>query len=266
MNTHSEEEPDLASQRDKIIGLGELSIRKSYYPAFQQQQEALKESEARLRSILHGLPVMQFVIDNNHHVISWNRAMETTSGIRAEDIIGPDGQWQAFYPEKRQVLADILLDQSFHLLPALYPENFGRSRLVEDGYEVIRFFPEMGENGKWLHATAVPIRDAKGDITGAIETLEDITEQKNAEIALKESEKFLNNVIENIPDMIFVKNARDLRFVRLNKAGEDLLGFSRDELYGKSDYDFFPENDADFFTGKDREVIKNRHSLIFPKR
>ncbi len=53
MNTHSEEEPDLASQRDKIIGLGELSIRKSYYPALQQQQEALKESEARLRSILH---------------------------------------------------------------------------------------------------------------------------------------------------------------------------------------------------------------------
>jgi len=265
MNRHSEEEPDLASQREKIIGLGELSIRKSYYPELQQQQEALKESEARLRSILHALPVMQFVIDNNHSVISWNRAMENSSGIRAEDILGTDGQWQAFYPEKRPVLADILLDQALHLLPELYPENFRRSRLVEDGYEVIRFFPNMGENGKWLHATVVPLRDAKGAITGAIETLEDITEQKNAEIALKESEKFLNNLIENIPDMIFVKDARDLRFVRFNRAGEDLLGFSREELYGKNDYDFFPKDDADFFARKDREVLDNRQVVDIPE-
>jgi PAS domain S-box-containing protein len=265
MNRHSEEEPDLEDQREKIIGLGELSIRKSYYPELQQRQEALMESEARLRSILHALPVMQFVIDNNHHVISWNRVMETYSGLRAEDILGTDGQWRAFYPEKRPVLADILLDQAFQLLPELYPENFSRSRLVEDGYEVIRFFPQMGEKGKWLHATAVPIRNAKGGVTGAIETLEDITDRKNAEIALKESEKFLNNVVENIPDMIFIKDARDLRFVRLNRAGEDLLGVLREDLYGKNDYDFFPKDQADFFTGKDREVLDNRQAVDIPE-
>jgi PAS domain S-box-containing protein len=257
MNRHSEEEEDLEIQRDRIIGLGELSIRKSYYPELQQQQAALKESEARLRSILHASPVMQFVIDQDHHVISWNRAIETYSGIRAEDIIGTDKQWQAFYPDKRPVLADILLDQALDLLPAWYPEKFSKSRFVEDGYELTDFFPDMGESGTWLHGTAVPIWNAKGVIIGAIETLEDITERKNAEESLKESERFLNNVVENIPDMIFVKDARDLRFVRFNKAGEELLGFSRQDLYGKNDYDLFPKHEADFFTKKDRDVLEN---------
>jgi PAS domain S-box-containing protein len=66
--------------------------------------------------------------------------------------------------------------------------------------------------------------------------------------------RFLDSVIENIPDMIFVKDA-DLRFVRFNRAGEELLGYSRDDLMGKSDYDLFPKEQADFFTGKDREVL-----------
>lgn len=264
MNSHSEEGADPESQREKIIGLGELSIRKSYYPELHQQQEALKQSEARLQSILQASPVMQFVIDQEHHVISWNRAIETYSGIRAEDILGTDEQWRAFYPEKRPVLADIVLDQAFHQLPALYRKS-SKSRFVEGGYEATDYFPQMGDTGKWLHATAVLMRDANGIVTGAIETLEDITERKNATEGLKESEKFLDNVVENIPDMIFVKDARDLRFVRFNRAGEELLGYSREELYGKNDYDFFPKDEADFFTRQDQIVLEKRQLVDIPE-
>ena len=113
----------------------------------------------------------------------------------------------------------------------------------------------MGDSGKWLIATAVPIRDAQGHITGAIETLEDITKRKRAEEAMKKSEKFLNNVFENIPDMIFVKDAQDLRFVRFNRAGEELLGYKRDDSTGKTmlissrktRLIFLPEKIAKFF-------------------
>ncbi|MFH1018448.1 MAG: ATP-binding protein [Pseudomonadota bacterium] len=66
---------------------------------------------------------------------------------------------------------------------------------------------------------------------------------------------FLDSIVENIPDMIFVKDAKDLKFVRFNKAGEELLGYKRGDLLGKTDYDFFPKEEADFFTKKDREVL-----------
>ena len=87
----------------------------------------------------------------------------------------------------------------------------------------------------------------------------EIVERKRAESALQNSEMFVNSIVENIPHMIFVKTATDLRFVRINKEGEDILGFSRKELLGKSDYDLFPKEQADFFTAMDREVLDGKN-------
>ncbi|MBU1099424.1 MAG: PAS domain S-box protein [Bacteroidetes bacterium] len=91
--------------------------------------------------------------------------------------------------------------------------------------------------------------------------IKDITEQKNAEEQLRDREDFLEALVENIPNMIFVKDTKELKFIRFNKAGEELLGYSRDELIGKSDYDFFNKEEADYFTGKDREVLANKTSV-----
>jgi PAS domain S-box-containing protein len=86
-----------------------------------------------------------------------------------------------------------------------------------------------------------------------------------AERENKESQIFLSSVLENIPDMIFIKDAKDLRFVSFNKAGEELLGHPRSMLLGKNDYDFFPREQADFFVAKDREVLANGKLLIIPE-
>lgn len=67
--------------------------------------------------------------------------------------------------------------------------------------------------------------------------------------------RFLDSIIENIPDMIFIKDANDLKFVRLNAAGEDLLGYSRQQLLGKNDHDFFPEAESELFRSRDMEVL-----------
>src|SRR5262245_41375376 len=75
---------------------------------------------------------------------------------------------------------------------------------------------------------------------------------------------FLKSILENIPDMIFVKDAKDLRFVLFNRAGEELLGMPESELRGKNDYDFFPKTEADFFTQKDRAVLKSKTLLDIP--
>jgi len=88
--------------------------------------------------------------------------------------------------------------------------------------------------------------------------MSEIRRRNRAEEEMTKTNAFLNAILENIPNMIFVKDAVDLRFVRFNKAGEDLLGMPREELIGKNDYDLFPESQAAFFTAKDREVLNKQ--------
>jgi PAS domain S-box-containing protein len=76
-----------------------------------------------------------------------------------------------------------------------------------------------------------------------------------AEERAVQASSLLDAIIENIPDMVFVKDAERLAFVRLNRAGEQLLGRSRTELIGKTDFDFFPTSQAEFFVAKDRETL-----------
>jgi PAS domain S-box-containing protein len=76
---------------------------------------------------------------------------------------------------------------------------------------------------------------------------------------------FLDSVIDNIPNMIFVKDAKDLRFIRINAAGEDLIGVSREEMIGKNDFDFFPADQAQLFTDGDRETLRNRRLVDIPE-
>jgi PAS domain S-box-containing protein len=99
--------------------------------------------------------------------------------------------------------------------------------------------------GALVHATAV-----------AIDRLD--AERRRAEERTRDTQAFLDSIIENVPNMVFVKEARDLRFVRLNRAGEELLGLSRDELVGKNDFDLFPKDEAEFFVAKDRAALETR--------
>jgi PAS domain S-box-containing protein len=105
-----------------------------------------------------------------------------------------------------------------------------RSRTAEMEADVYRRSQEIASSNRELHRTNVE---------------------------LHRSESFLDSLIENLPNMVFVKDAEDLRFVRFNRAGEDLLGYPRAALVGKNDYDFFPKDEADFFTTKDREVLSS---------
>ncbi len=79
--------------------------------------------------------------------------------------------------------------------------------------------------------------------------------------ALRGSRRLLDSVIENIPNMIFLKHARNLRFALLNKAAEALLGIKREEMLGKNDYDLFPREQAEIFAHKDREVLAASSSV-----
>jgi diguanylate cyclase (GGDEF)-like protein/PAS domain S-box-containing protein len=83
----------------------------------------------------------------------------------------------------------------------------------------------------------------------------DVTEREQASIELKSTQIFLDAIVESIPSMVFVKDARDGRFVLLNRAGEDLLGVSRHDLIGKSDFDLFDAEEAERFRQADQAVV-----------
>jgi PAS domain S-box-containing protein len=143
--------------------------------------QSLLNSEM-LGKIIDGSPIATFAINKQHEVTHWNIALESLSGIKREEIIGTDEQWRAFYTEERPVMADLIADgASASEIEAYYQHGCKKNRLIGGAYEAEDFFPALGRNGKWLHFTASPIKDKNGEIIGAIETLEDITERKHAE-------------------------------------------------------------------------------------
>lgn len=82
---------------------------------------------------------------------------------------------------------------------------------------------------------------------------------------LRRMARFFHSIVENIPNMVFVKDAEELRFVLFNRAGEQLLGIPRADLLGKTDYDFFPRDEADFFRTKDMETIHAGEVVEIPE-
>ncbi|HWE01549.1 MAG TPA: ATP-binding protein [Tepidisphaeraceae bacterium] len=90
-----------------------------------------------------------------------------------------------------------------------------------------------------------------------------------AELALRadaeHAERFLRSIVDNVPVMIFVKDAAKLRFVRVNNAEEQMLSLTREQLIGRTDHDLFPKDEADFFTSKDRAVLESGKLLDIPE-
>ena len=117
----------------------------------------------------------------------------------------------------------------------------------------------------WASTTKMPLRDRQARVVGTFGISRDITDRKRAEAELEQLTRFLDSVLDNLPIMLFVKDAEHLRIERLNKAGEELLGYPREELIGKNDYDLFPRDEADFFIAKDRDVLFGKHLVDVPE-
>ena len=151
----------------------------------EQAKDALRDSEQKMKAIIYGSPIPQFVIDRDHRVIYWNDALAELTGISAEEMIGTKDHWRAFYAAERPCMADLLLEGAIGKITEMYRGKSYKSNLVANAYEATDYFPALGKFGTWLHFTAAEIKDSRGRIIGVVETLEDVTERKLAEEAVR---------------------------------------------------------------------------------
>lgn len=200
---------------------------------YRKREKRVDLIQDRFFQIVDSISIPTFVIDRNHTVTHYNRAMENLTGISANKIIGTQKQWKAFYSKKRPVLADFIVDQATEkTIDKYYKDSYQKSSVQEGAYEVERFFPAIGTQGKWLFFTAAPLKDANGNILGAVETLQDVSERKQAEKTLIKSEKRLRTLLGLAPYSIVVFDM-DGCVTYLNTAFTEKFGWHLDELKGK---------------------------------
>jgi PAS domain S-box-containing protein len=195
-----------------------------------QAEEKLRESERRLSDIINFLPDPTFVIDKERKVISWNKAIETETGIKAEEILGRGNYEYAipFYKERRPTLIDLVLQRQDDI-----EKKYKNIKRRGDTLIGEASMPSARGGERYLLGTAAAIYDTKGIIVGAIETISDITERKQADEALRESEMKFRALAESSASAIFLLQGEKFRYI--NPSFESMTGYSMHEL-AKMDY------------------------------
>lgn len=239
-------------------------------------QEDLEREKRKVDGIIEGSPIASFVIDKNHKIIFWNKACTELLGLRGEDMIGTDKQWMPFYPEKRPVIADIIVDQDLdESLKRFYGEKEVQPHaIIEGAYEANDYYENLGGRSRHLYFLAAPIYDENGEVIAAIETLQDVSREKEMELDLKgyaESlkeelnknitlKRTIEGIIQGSPIPTFVID-KEHKIILWNKACTELTGFEGKDMIGTSrQYEpFYKEKRsviADVIVDNDMEGLK----------
>lgn len=156
-----------------------------------------------------GSPIATFIINTEHVVTHFNRACATLLGVPSAEVIGTRRLGQLFYGVERPVMADLIVDGAMEkIISNFYQNRFRSSTAIPDAYEAEAFFPHFGSHGRWLFFTAAPLKNARGDLVGAMETLQDITERRIAEAALMRAQLEVEHIVEQRTSELAELNGR----------------------------------------------------------
>lgn len=192
----------------------------------------LENENAKLNNIINKAPTPLFVVDNDHRITHFNQALEELTGLDADQMIGTRDQWKAFYKKERPVMADLIVDRAseatiFEHYGTKYQGTTGRG----ERFAATDFYEALGEDGTWLFFTASPFTDGHGNLEGAVETLQDVTEEKIAERKTRELFRIYRKILEFIPYPIVVYTENgDVSY--LNPAFYNTFGWTLEDLKG----------------------------------
>ena len=178
-----------------------------------QAEEALRESEARLRQITDNMVDLIAQFDAQAHFQYVSPSYEKILGYRPEELLG---QWAPdfIHPDEK--------DEMIQAIDAMLKAGTGSVQF--------RYRHKDGTY-RWFESTGRNLLNAEGQMIGSIMGSRDITDRKQAEEALRESEERFKRIVENSHELISETDAQG-KFVYFNPNVELTLGYSREELLG----------------------------------
>ena len=189
------------------------------------------------------IPDATIVVDENGTIHEANYAASILAGDA--ELIGKSNH-EIFHPKKINI------------------ENCLVCQSIFNNEEIRGLELEIDDKGKWFDFSLSHIKGAS-NLDGTVEVIRDISEKRLSEEKIDELDILKKSIVENLPNMLFVKDANDHRYVEWNKAAEELTGVQKEEILGKTDFDFWPKEEAQFFIDKDNEVINSRKLFDIPE-
>ncbi|MEO0458434.1 MAG: PAS domain-containing protein, partial [Cyanobacteria bacterium P01_A01_bin.114] len=228
--------------RDSVLGVGvNITQRK-------RTEAALRTSEARLQLVTDSLPACISYIDIHQRYRFVNHTYEQWFGLTRRQILG--------------MSVHALIGEAAYGRIRPYLNRVFAGETVSYQLEI----PYQHGGIRYTSSTLVPDCDEQGTVQGCYALVTDVSDRKRLEEDLRQSQQFLDSIVENAPFCVFTKDIKnDFRYTLINKNCEAILGFSREQAIGKNDYELLPKQQADWHNAEDRSVLASAKMLDMPE-
>ena len=200
-----------------------------------EAERQVHDSEQRLNDIIDFLPDPTFAIDRKGTVISWNRAMEEMTGVSASEILGKgDYEYSVpLYGERHPLLVD--------LVNAPDREDVLQSyRIHRQGSSITAEKELTLPGGRRVAALikAGPLSNQDGELVGAIESIRDVSAEREQQAAIASSREYLDHIFSSVPAGIVIIDASTHAIVDINPTGAAMIGLPKEKIVGGRGSDF----------------------------
>ena len=198
-------------------------------------RQTLADEKEFFSGIIQNAAAPMFVLDSNHKIIFWNNALAKLTGKSSFQMKNTKQQWIPFYPTKRPVLADLVIDHNLIKINELYTSH-SDSLFTEGALRAEGWYENLGGKRRYIFFEAAPIKNSRNEIIAAVETLEDITERKLVQETMDNQIvqiRKMSRAIEQSPASIVITNL-DGVIEYVNPRFCQTTGYTSDEAIGQS--------------------------------
>lgn len=214
---------------------------------YMRAQEGLRVSEERYRQLFECSIDILVLIDDRGQILDINQRGESLTGYKKKDLIG----------RSLISLTDIFPSESLGMIVDSFNKRI-------QGIDVKPYHVELKSvdgRGLCFEIYGIPVRDGSGKNIGDLAILHDITEQKQTEDALRESEENYRSLIEGSVSTVATFD-RDGKLLFMNRIAAQMLGGKPEDYVGKTMWDVFPEEIADRQIHSVRQVIDTKKGIV----